>query len=126
MSPTWFLSLIFFVSCLCFLTEGKVAHGKKKVEREKIGKQKIEKHTTSAEEAKKKANKVRQRSKWWLIETTNNEKGGEYGMDYQDNDIYIDNDDTEPGIDYQDDDNTERVCSSDKHGSVGLAIDTTS
>ena len=51
-------SLILFLSCLCFLAEGK----------------------------KKKTNKARHRNKWWLIETTNNEEGGEYGMDYQDND----------------------------------------
>ena len=83
MSPSWPLSLILFLSCLCFLAEGK----------------------------KKKTNKARHRNKWWLIETTNNEKGGEYGVDYQDD---------------QDNDSTEPVCSSDKHGSVGLAIDTTS
>ena len=64
--------------------------------------------TTSEQEKKSQTNKVRHRNKWWLIETTSNEEGGEYG------------------VDYQDDDNTEPVCSSDKHGSVGLAIDTTS
>ena len=66
MSPT-----IFFLSCICLLTEGKVAHGQ-----QENGK------STRAEQAK---NKVRHH-KWWLIETTNNEEGGEYGMDYQDND----------------------------------------
>ena len=48
------------------------------------------------------------RNKWWEIKTTNNEEGRDHSVDYQDND------------------NTEPVCSSDKHGSVGLAIDTTS
>ena len=47
-------------------------------------------------------------NKSWLIKTTNNEEVVEHGVDYQDED-----DDIEP------------VCSSDKHGSVGLAIDTT-
>ena len=74
---------------------------------------------TSSEQAKKsQTNKAGHRNKWWLIETTNNEEGettnneeeGEYGLDYQDDD----------------NDNTEPICSSDKHGSVGLAIDTTS
>ena len=39
-------------------------------------------------------------------ETTNKEEGEEHGVDYQDDDI-------------------EPVCASDRHGSVGLAIDTT-
>ena len=54
-----------------------------------------------------------------MIETANNEEGKEHGVDYQEND----NDN-----DYQDNDNdnTEPVCSSDKHGSVGIAVDTTS
>ena len=67
------------------------------------------KRITSQQAKKSQTNKVRHRNKWFLIETTNNEEGGEYGVDYQDSD-----DDYDP------------VCSSDKHGSVGLAIDTTS
>ena len=62
MSPT-----IFFLSCICLLTEGKVAHGQ-----QENGK------STRSEQAK---NKVRHH-KWWLIETTNNEEGEEYGVDY--------------------------------------------
>ena len=34
MSPIWSLSLIFVLSCLCFLTEGKMAHG------QRVGRQK--------------------------------------------------------------------------------------
>ena len=74
--------------------------------RQSVKRQKIGEHTKQAK--KSQTNKVGHRNKWWLIETTSNEEGGEYG------------------VDYQDDDNTEPVCSSDKHGSVGLAIDTTS
>ena len=63
-----------------------MAHGQR-VESEKNGKLK-----TTPEQAKKsQTNKVRHRNKWFLIETTkneegettNNEKGGEYGEDYQ-------------------------------------------
>ena len=49
-------------------------------------------------------------SKSWLIKTTNNEEVVEHDADYQDD---------------NDDDDIEPVCSSDRHGSVGLAIDTT-
>ena len=112
------------------------------VEGEKIGKLK-----TRSEQAKKsETNKVGQRNKLWLIKTTNNNEGGDkHGVIYQDNntdnEIHTDNDNVrqrnkwwlikttnkeeggEYGVDYQDDnDNTEPVCSSDKHGSVGLAI----
>ena len=108
-----------------------MAHGGQQVERGKHGKLK----TTSEQAKKSQTNKVGHRSKWWLIETTNNEEGettnneegktinneegGEYGVDYQDSNANA-------NVDYQDDDNTEPVCSSDRHGSVGLAIDTSS
>ena len=54
----------------------------------------------------RKVEKVRHSNKTWEIETTNNEDGGEHGVEYQDDDI-------------------EPVCASDRQGSVGLAIDTT-
>ena len=44
------------------------------------------------------------RNKWWEIKTTNNEEGGENGVDYQD----------------KDNDNTEPVCSSDIPGSISI------
>ena len=57
------------------------------------------------------------------IETNNNEEGEEHNVDYHD---YHGADYHEHGVDYQDDnDDIEPVCSSDRHGSVGLAIDTT-
>ena len=89
-----------------------MAHGGQQVERGKHGKLK----TTSEQVKKSQTNKVGHRSKWWLIETTNNEEGGT--TNNEENGEY--------GVEYQDDDNTEPVCSSDRHGSVGLAIDTTS
>ena len=59
-------------------------------------------------------NKVGHGSKWWSIKTTNNEEG----------ETTNNGEGVEHGVDYQDDD-IEPVCSSDRHGSVGLAIDTT-
>ena len=113
-----------------------MAHGQQ-VESEKNGKLK-----TTPEEAKKsQTNKVRHRSKWWLIEITNNEEGKitnneEVETTNNEEDGTTNNNEEgettnneeggDYGVDYQDDDNTEPVCSSDKHGSVGLAIDTTS
>ena len=92
-----------------------MAHGQQ-VESEKNGK---------SEQAKKsQTNKVGHRSKLWLIETTNNEEG-ETTND-EEGEATNNEEGEEYGVDYQDDDNTEPVCSSDKHGSVGLAIDTTS
>ena len=79
MSPTWLL--LFFFSCLFFLTEEKMTPGPE-------------------------VKKVRHRNKTWKIKTTNNEEGGEHGVEYQDDDI-------------------EPICASDRQGSVGLAIDTT-
>ena len=49
-----------------------MAHGGQQVERGKHGKLK----TTSEQVKKSQTNKVGHRSKWWLIETTNNEEGG--------------------------------------------------
>ena len=57
-----------------------MAHG------DQVGRQKIEKLKPTPEQPKKsQANKVRERNKWWLIETTNDEESGEYGVDYLDN-----------------------------------------
>ena len=51
---------------------------------QKVERQKNEKLKTSSEQEKKsQTNKVSHRNKWWLIETTSNEEGGEYGEDYQ-------------------------------------------
>ena len=48
-------------------------------ERQRNGKLK----TTSEQAKKSQTNKAGHRNKWWLIETTNDEEGGEYGLDYQ-------------------------------------------
>ena len=124
MSPT----LIVLLSCLCLFTKGKIGYG------QQVERQKYRKLKTSSEQAKEsQTNKVRHRNKWWLIETTsneegettNNEEGGttnnnEEGETTNNEEVF------EHSVDYQDDnDNIEPVCSSDKHGSVGLAIDTT-
>ena len=70
MSPTW----PFLVAYLCLLImEEKMAH------RQKIG-------GRTKQAKKSQTNKVGHRSKWWLIKTTNDKEGGEYGVDYQDND----------------------------------------
>ena len=59
---------------------------------QQVDRKKYRKLKTPSEQAKEtQTNKVRQRNKWWLIETTsneegetnNNEEGGEYGEDYQ-------------------------------------------
>jgi len=110
MSPTFPL-LIFFLSCLCLLTEEKTVGG---------GNQ-VKKHTNqkrATQEAKiSKPYKIKHRNTLWKIKTTNEEDGEnhgvEFGEDYQDSDV--------PCSCTQD----ENICSSDKHGSVGFAIDTT-
>ena len=56
-----------------------MTHGHQDV-RKKIGKLK----TTSEQAKKSQTNTIGHRSKWWLIETSNDEEGGEYGLDYQD------------------------------------------
>ena len=135
MSPIWPLSLIFSLSCLCFLSEGKMAHSHGKLK------------PTSEQAKKSQTNKVGHRSKWWLIETTSNKEGGttnneedettnnEEGKttnneegettNNEEDETTNNEEGVEHGVDYQDDD-IEPVCSSDRHGSVGLAIDTTS
>ena len=55
-----------------------MTHGRR-FERGEHGKLK----TTSEQAKKSQTNKARHRNKWFLIETTNNEEGGEYGEDYQ-------------------------------------------
>ena len=82
MSPVWPLSLTFFLSCLPFPVEGKMAHGQQ-VEGQEIGKQNNGKSTTSEQSKESKTYKVRHGNKLLEIKTTNNEEGGEYGEDYQ-------------------------------------------
>ena len=53
-------------------------HGKLKTTSEQFGNWKLEKgklKNTSEQAKKSQTNKVEHRSKWWLIETTNNEEG---------------------------------------------------
>ena len=72
MSPNFPL-LVFFLYCLCLLTEENIAHG-----------QKVTKYKSrTTEQAKNsKTYKVRHKNKRWKIKTTNGESV-EFGEDYQ-------------------------------------------
>ena len=110
--------LIFLFSCLCLLTEERIAHGQQKQKNLEL---------TTEEGKRSQTFKVKHRKKWWKIKTITNN-----GVDYLTSDLVGD------GTKIPDEPNytilkipkvsllkNEPTCSSDKHGSVGLAVDTT-
>ena len=106
--------LIFLFSCLCLLTEERIAHGQQKQKNLEL---------TTEEGKRSQTFKVKHRKKWWKIKTITNN-----GVDYLTSDLVGDGTKiVKCRIDY----NLRKICkneptcSSDKHGSVGLAVDTT-
>ena len=101
------------------LTEERIAHGQQKQKNLEL---------TTEEGKRSQTFKVKHRKKWWKIKTiTNGGEGGEHhSMDYLTSDLVGDG----PKIVNKIPKivgilKNERNCSSDKHGSVGFAVDTT-
>ena len=115
--------LIFLFSCLCLLTEERIAHGQQKQKNLEL---------TTEEGKRSQTFKVKHRKKRWKIKTITNN-----GVDYLTSDLVGDGTKVVSGIlkiprsRCRIDRNLRKICkneptcSSDKHGSVGLAVDTT-
>lgn len=90
------------------LTEERIAHGQQKQKNLEL---------TTEEGKRSQTFKVKHRKKWWKIKTITNN-----GVDYLTSDLVGDGTKIPKIVSIY---KNEPTCSSDKHGSVGLAVDTT-